>query len=71
MRGLKTAIDYLNAFPVSLVPETLHKRAGCLDVMATTLAHSLRRAARAGKVAVEYLPDSRGVMIAHYKALPK
>ena len=68
-RGLTYAIDYLNSFGVTLIPDDLHKRAG-LDIKCDTLAHSLRRAARDGKVSVEYKPDSRGVSIAYYRGVP-
>lgn len=66
-RGLKVAIDYLKSMSVELVPDDIKKRAG-LDIMVPTLAHSLRRAARQGKVQVIYKPDSTGTKIAYYKA---
>ena len=55
--------------PLVSLPDDLHKRAG-LDIKCDTLAHSLRRAAREGKVSVEYKPDSRGVSIAYYRGNP-
>ena len=68
-RGLSDAIAYLAAFyPVALVPDELAKRANC-DIMASTLAHSLRRARREGKVSVVYEKDLSGRDIAMYRAV--
>ena len=68
MRGLKYAVDYLISFyPVTLVPDDIHKRAG-ITVEHATLQHSLRRAVRQGQVRVVYFRDSKGIKIAHYKA---
>ena len=68
-RGLKLALDYLNSFyPGEMVPDDLHKKIGA-TIKVDTLAHSLRRAHREGKVAVVYKKDNSGVNIAHYRAM--
>ena len=71
-RGLRCAIGYLKSvYPTGMVPDTLHHNAG-VEIMASTLAHSLRRAAKGGKgeVLVSYHPDNTGVNIAYYRWNP-
>lgn len=73
MRGLKYAVDYLISFyPVTLVPDDIHKRAG-ITVEHATLQHSLRREVVKEKspIRVIYRKSLSGVKIAHYKAYAK
>ena len=69
-RGLRDAIFHLNAmFPLAMIPPELHKAIGA-TVMEATLAHSLRRAARAGEVEVVYQISDTGLKVAYYRGVP-
>ena len=71
-RGLKVAIDYLNSFhPIKLVPDELHKRAGCtckVDTLARKLRDNTNRLEpEKGRVIVFYDLDERGDKVAFYQ----
>ena len=74
-RGLKVAIDYLNSFhPIKLVPDELHKRAGCtckVDTLSRKLRDNTNRMEpEKGRVIVFYDLDERGDKVAFYRGNP-
>ena len=74
-RGVKVAIDYLNSFhPIKLVPDELHKRAGCtckVDTLARKLRDNTnRQEPEKGRVIVSYELDERGDEVAFYRGNP-
>jgi len=74
-RGLKYAIDYLNSFhPIKLVPDELHKRAGCtckVDTLSRKLRDNTNRMEpQKGRVIVFYDLDERGDKVAFYRGNP-
>jgi hypothetical protein len=74
-RGLAVAIDYLNSFhPIKLVPDELHKRAGCtckVDTLSRKLRDNTnRQEPEKGRVIVFYDLDKRGDKVAFYGGNP-
>lgn len=71
-KGVKVAIDYLKSFhPIKLVPDELHKRAGCtckVDTLARKLRDNTnRQEPDKGRVIVFYDLDERGDKVAFYQ----